>query len=161
MNQFNKTTRFFGAMLVGGGVVGVAMVMILSLKLFPQGLLLLVPLAGLTALFAWAAFTGIRLWQGTPYGRRWAPVLFASQIPVFSLQGIRYQWFTGAELSSTVQLGTDGLPLGLSANMGANGQFFFGNEAVELFIGLNLFAVVALVLLLRANNAFKNRLAAS
>ncbi|KQX98011.1 hypothetical protein ASD22_12520 [Rhodanobacter sp. Root480] len=159
MSQFNKTTRFFSVMLVAGGGVGVAMVMILGLKLLPQGWLLLVPLAGLAALFAWAAFTGIRLWQGTPYGRRWAPILFASQIPMFSLQGIRYQWFTGAELSPTVQLGTGSVPLGLSVNLGANGQFFFGDEAAELFIGLNLFAVVALVLLLRANSSFKRRLA--
>lgn len=146
-------------MLVAGGSVGVAMVMILGLKLLPQGWLLLVPLAGLAALFAWAAFTGIRLWQGTPYGRRWAPILFASQIPMFSLQGIRYQWFTGVELSPTVQLGTGSVPLGLSVNLGANGQFFFGDEAAELFIGLNLFAVVALVLLLRANSSFNRRLA--
>lgn len=97
MHQANKTTRFFAAMLVVGGALGIVLVGVAGLQLVRQSFLLAIPMFGLVDLFAWAAFTGVRLWQGTDYGRRWAPILFAAQIPTLVVPGLTYQWFTGAE----------------------------------------------------------------
>lgn len=142
-------------MLIGGGIAGVAIAAIVSIKLTQQNGLFIIPMAALAALFAWAIFVGIRLWQGMPYGRKWAPILFASQIPVLSLPGFKYQWFTGAELGAALQFDGGSARLGFSANLGATGQFFVGTNVTEFVIGINLFAVAALVLLVRSNISFK------
>jgi hypothetical protein len=153
--QHNRTTRFFAAMLIGGGAIGMAIVAIIGFQLVQQSWLLIVPMAGLAAVFAWAAFTGVRLWQGTPYGRKWAPILFASQIPVLAIPGLKYQWFTGANFGPAIQFGSGSTEAGFSANIGANGDFLFGPGVTECVFGINLFAIIALVLLVRSNNAFK------
>jgi len=162
MGQYTRTTRFFAVMLVGGGIAGIAIAAIVGITLIQQNGLFIIPMAALAVLFAWATFIGMRLWQGMPYGRKWAPVLFASQIPVLALPGFKYQWFTGAELGVAMQFGGGSSRLGFSANLGANGQFFLGTDVTEFAVGVNLFAVVALVLLVRSNISFKaNGLAAA
>ena len=155
MGQYTRTTRFFAAMLIGGGIAGIAIAAIVGIKIIQQNGLLIIPMAALAVLFAWAIYIGVRLWQGTPYGRKWAPILFASQIPVLSLPGFKFQWFTGAELGAALQFGGSSTRLGFSANLGANGQFFFGTGVTESVVGVNLFAVVALVLLVRSNVSSK------
>ncbi|QEM81155.1 hypothetical protein [Halomonas binhaiensis] len=155
MNHYNKTTRFFAAMLVIGGIIGIAIAAILGVQLIRQSWLLAFPMGGLAALFAWAVFTGLRLWQGTPYGRKWAAILFASQIPELTLPGLKYQWYTGAHLSPTLQFGNGSAGADFSANIGASGEFFIGAGVPELVIGINLFAVLAVILLMRANHSFK------
>jgi len=155
VNHYNKTTRFFAAMLVIGGVLGIAIVAIIGGQLIKQHWLLAFPMGGLAALFAWAAFTGSRLWQGTPYGRKWATILFASQIPVLALPGIKYQWFTGAHFGPLLQFGNGSTRAEFGVNVGANGEFFIGTGVTEFAIGINLFAVFALLLLVRSNNSSK------
>lgn len=152
MGQYTRTTRFFAVMLVGGGIAGIAIAAIVGITLIQQNGLFIIPMAALAVLFAWATFIGVRLWQGMPYGRKWAPVLFASQIPVLALPGFKYQWFTGAELGVAMQFGGGSSRLGFSANLGANGQFFLGTDVTEFAVGVNLFAVVALVLLVRSTS---------
>jgi hypothetical protein len=143
--------RFFAAMLIGGGIVGTTVVLIMGIRLIPQNLLSILPMAALAALFAWSALTGVRLWQGTPYGRKWAPILYASQIPILSVPGLRYQWFTGAKFGPLLRFSDGATDASITANIGANGQFYFGSAAPEIVLGINLFALVALVLLVRAN----------
>lgn len=155
MGQYNKTTRFYAAMLVIGGVLGIAIAAIMGIQLVNQSWPLIFPMAGLAALFAWTAFTGMRLWKGTPYGHKWATILFASQIPVLALPGFKYKWFTGAHFGPALQFGNGSSKITFGANVGANSQFFVGTGVSEFAIGVNLFAVIALILLVRSNNSFK------
>lgn len=45
----------------------------------------------------------------------------------------------------------------LSLNFGASGQFFIGTDTSGFTIGINLFALIALLLLLRSNKALKSQ----
>ena len=47
------------------------------------------------AVFAWGMLKGIDLWRGKPAGYRWARILFALQIPAFSVAGFSYEFSTG------------------------------------------------------------------
>jgi hypothetical protein len=148
---YTKTTRFFSAMLMVGGVFGLFATLAAGAQLAKQHWLFALPMLALAALFAWAAFAGLRLWQGTPYGRKWATILFASQVPILALPGFRYQWFTGAQFGPYLRWGDGSVTANFGANFGANGDFFMGSALVGSSVGVNLFAVIAFVMLLRAN----------
>jgi hypothetical protein len=164
MNQYNKTIRFFAATLMVGGIHGVMVagitgIEVLKTSLITQSWLPMLPACALVALFAWVVFTGLRLWQGTPYGRKWATIVFASQIPVLSLPGFRYAWHTGAEFSTISGLGSGSFADSISAYIMSSGcDFYVGTGANPIAIGVNLFAVIALILLINANNSFKPKL---
>ncbi|MGH8212231.1 MAG: hypothetical protein ACREPP_03230 [Rhodanobacteraceae bacterium] len=150
-----KTERFFAVVLVVGGVVGIAIAIVFGMQLFKQNWLLGCSMLLLLVLFAWVAFVGLRLWQGTPYGRRWAIILFATQIPVLAIPGFRYQWFTGAEFAPTLSSGSGSMTLGVHFNMGANGDFFFGGTVPQMILGINLFAILAVAMLVRSKRSIK------
>ncbi|MCL2714694.1 MAG: hypothetical protein FWD68_08985 [Alphaproteobacteria bacterium] len=168
MNQYNKTTRFFAAVLVIGGVVGVFNIawVIYSgfgLRYFrPEGPdkngveLWLIFFAGM---YIWALVTGLLSWQGTPYGRRWVLNLFASQIPAPILPILKFQWFTGAQCTvflgeGTSWNGSDILNFVVSFGAGFAARFCCG-RLDEYGIGVNLFALLAVVLLVAARKRLR------
>jgi len=58
------------------------------------------PIASLIALplvllFVWSMFTGFHLWRGHNSGRKWATILFAMQIPILTVPGFSYEYYTG------------------------------------------------------------------
>lgn len=139
--------------LVVGGLVGVAM--LLGVVFGDRPTLAGTPVlwlwvVGWVALFAWAAFAGVRLWQGAAYGLRWAPLLFACQVPVVALPWVKYQWFTGANIAVVIDVASPSTPLRMAFEVGANGQFFLRLGSGDIAIGANLFALAAVLLLLRA-----------
>lgn len=154
MNHYNNTTRFFAALLSVGGLLGVAIGVTVGFQVVSRNLLGIVPMGLLVALFAWATFTGFRLWQGTPYGRRWAPILFASQIPVLALPGMSYEWFTGLQFAPILRFGAEPAYLHFAINVGGGGNIYLGTGVVESGLGVNLFALVALLMLRRSLNRF-------
>jgi MFS family permease len=167
MNQHNKTTRFFAAILITGGILGIFSAALLGAYfLNAQGWPILLLVAGGIALFAWAIFTGFRLWQGTPYGRRWGIILFASQIPIIALYPTpQYQWFTGIQFSPILQLGDSfikgGIEIGAGTYLFAIAQFcanitYPNTGGTASIIGVNIFAIIAVLLLIRANKSFKS-----
>lgn len=93
---------------------------------------------------------------GTSYGRRWATIIFGSQVPLLALPGLTYQWFTGAFFGPVFLLGEGNSQLTFSVTVGANGQFFVDGRGTAIVFGLNLFAVLAVILLVRANKASKS-----
>ena len=164
MNKPTKTTRFLAATLAIGGIAGVANIAWLLYLNFgviyfgPAGVgvreFLLFSFAGL---FVWAGVTGVLAWR-TPNGRKWAVIVFASQIPVFNLPALKFWWLTGAQLLPYLALGS-------RSDFGtiATPQFYwhigaafsvrlFGTAADQYYIGLNLFAVLAVILLLPAKS---------
>lgn len=151
-DRFRKSVnRIFSVALVAGGITGVAMAAWWALRLAQQhsaGALFF----GLFCLtYAWAILVGIRLWQGTAFGVRWATILFVSQIPIIALPNVRYEWFTGGYLGVTLKFAGDTTGMTFGADLGANFQFFLGGSSTEVVLGANLFALVASILLLRAN----------
>lgn len=145
--------RLFSLALVAGGITGVVMAAMWAFRLAQQHS----PGALFFGLFcftyAWAILVGIRLWQGTAFGVRWATILFVSQIPVIALPNFRYEWFTGGYLGTTLRFSGNTTGLDFGAELGANFQFFLAGITNEVVIGVNLFALVALILLLRANRS--------
>jgi len=141
-----------------GSIVGMAVTGLQVSQVVSVAVALLFALV--IVLFVFALVTAVRLWQGTAFGRKWAPILFASQIPVLSLPGLRYEWYTGAPFKFIIAPGP-----GLFAKfyftfpnrVGAGFAFNIGAGITQYIIGVNLVAVLALVLLLRAYRAFRLR----
>jgi len=154
LSHHQWTTRIFALVLAIGGIIGIAMVVEESWIGSGSSALARI-LAG--ALFAFALFTGFRLWKGTPFGRKWAAIVFASQIPVLSLTDLNYDWFTGTQLIISISKGADAIRyLNFSlSGIGGGFEFRIGEDLTEYIIGVNLFALVASILLLRAYRAFR------
>jgi hypothetical protein len=146
-----KIRRFFAAMLMLGGLAGVALFVYMFVKFYAQGAATLLILSLLFALFVWAIYVGWRLWQGTPFGRRWGVVAFATQIPVIAVPGFQCQWFTGGQIAPIFSMQNGSINFNLSLNAGANGTFYLGSGDVAIALGVNLFALAAVILLIRAN----------
>jgi len=126
MYQHNKTTRFFAAALMIGGIAGFVIVALLAMKVPFMHFWLILFL--FFAAFMWAIYTGFRLWQGTPYGRKWAVILFASQIPVILIPGLHYQWSTGAKLVPLLYwLDSGPVLFRFTPNIGADISFVLGS----------------------------------
>jgi hypothetical protein len=143
-------------MLMAGGAFGTVLVVVGAKAVAEQSLVFLLPMLFIAILFGWAAFTGLCLWQGTAYGWKWASILFASQIPTIAMPGATYQWFTGVYFGPALRFGPDTSEAVFSANLGATGQFFVGTSTGVSIFGLNLFAVIALLFLMRSKKTLEN-----
>ena len=155
MNQYNKITRFFAIVLVAGGIAGIVIFGIIGIRAIKQSWVPILLIGVLIALFLWSVFTGFRLWQGTPYGRKWAIILFASQIPILSRPGFEYRWYTGANFNLILRSVNNSVNIDWGAAIGSGCGFSIGAGVDTIEIGVNLFAVIALILLMHANNSFK------
>lgn len=155
MGNVNKIDRFFAAMLVVGGAFGIALGAWLAIQALSRSLLYILVVMPFIGLFGWSLYTGIRLWRGDAYGRMWAPILFASQIPIVATPGPTVHWYTGAQFGPALTFAGEAFEASLSANVGANGQFFWASGGDQTVLGLNLFAVVACFFLVRSSNSLK------
>lgn len=155
MGNVNKIARFFAAMLVLGGAFGIALGVWLAIQALSQSWLYILVVAPFIGLFVWSLYTGIRLWRGDDYGRKWAPILFASQIPIVATPGPTVHWYTGAQFGPALTFAGEAFEATLSANVGANGQFFWASGSDQTTLGLNLFAAIAFFCLVRSNNSLK------
>jgi hypothetical protein len=150
--RFQQTVnRIFSAALIAGGITGVVMAAGWAFRLAQQHSPGALFFGLFCCTYAWATFVGIRLWQGTALGVRWATILFVSQIPVIALPNFRYEWFTGGYLGTSLRFADHATGMVFGVDLGANFQFFLGGNSSEIVVGANLFALVALILLLRAN----------
>lgn len=155
IGNVNKIARFFAAVLGIGGAVGIAIGIWVAILTLPQGWLYILAVVPFIGLFAWSVYTGISLWRGEGYGRMWAPILFASQIPIVATPGPTVHWYTGAQFGPTLTFAGETFEAGLSATVGANGQFFWASGGDQTVLGLNLFAVIAFFCLVRPNKSLK------
>lgn len=82
-----KIIAFF---LVAGGLLGILSSILMGFHFAQQHQNLRVIWAILSvALFAWSILTGVSLWRAMPRGFKWAKLLFALQVPVFSVAMLR------------------------------------------------------------------------
>jgi hypothetical protein len=105
----------------------------------------IVLVAGFLALFAWSTIAGVRLWRGEPKGWKWATILFVLQIPVLTVPGVSYEFYTGLALKifggETVH--------NFGFNLGASVDLNFGTDVTGLIYGVNIVAIAAVIYLLR------------
>ncbi len=153
MIPHQKTTRILAALLVLGGVVGVALTLFMGVQLLSEAGPLSALIVVLALPFGWALAIGIELWRGTSYGRKWAPVIFATQIPIVLLPSFHYEWFTGFVFGLVLLVGPGDTTLHFAANLGANIQILIGSESSVTGVGFNLVALIAVLLLVRSNRA--------
>jgi hypothetical protein len=81
--------RFFALLLIGGGLAGVGLglwgdVQTIQSTGFHASLSLIL-MGAFILLFGWSTWVGMALWRGTSQGYKWAKVLFAAQIPLFTV----------------------------------------------------------------------------
>ncbi len=136
-------TRFLALLLTGGGIAGIGVFIWLATK-SQMHASLLVFLGLFVLLFAWCSWKGVDLWRGKRSGYRWAKILFAAQIPVVTLPGFHYEFYTGLNLALMFGDGGGNLPL----NLGSSISLYFSPQVVGTAYGINLIALSALVYLL-------------
>lgn len=144
-------SRVLALLLVVGGVVGMGAGLMFAWYKLPENALYLLLAVPFVLLFGSAILTGIRLWQDTAWGRKWAIILFASQVPVLSFPGLVFLWYTGLQVAPVVQV-TATFEFGMLLELGASGQFFVGGAENPVVLGVNVFALAALVFLVHFNN---------
>jgi hypothetical protein len=136
-------TRLLAALLAIGGVIGIAVAVFMGYVLIRQHWIYSLVVAAFAALFAYAAFVGYRLWTGEPAARTRAVLLFASQIPVFTLPSITYEWYTGLAfkiMGGQAEKNTV-LSLGSSINL------FLDTRITDVAYGVNVVALIAVACL--------------
>jgi hypothetical protein len=131
--------RILAALLFLGGIFGVCISLYLGVSLLPKNPGYLVLAIALLALFAFSALTGWRLWRGEPRGWKWATILYASQIPIFSIAGLSYEWYAGI----AIRLVGGAVDSNLGFALGSNAEFYIGASQGGASYGINLFALVA------------------
>ena len=156
MNRATKTERALGAILMLGASLGL---LSYALDASAFGEARTAAVAALMAFaYLFAAHAGWRLWQGNSFGRKWAPWLFAAQVPLLSLPGFEYGWYAGinAGLKFFWSAGTHSYTILASA--GAGGGALWTSQFDGYAIGFNAFAACAALALLRPIKSFKPRL---
>jgi len=136
--------RALALLLLVGGVLGIVTAIMVGQRLLRAHWIYAIIIAAFIYLFAWSALTGFRLWRGDPRGWKWATILFAMQVPVLTVPGLSYEYYTG--ISTKIMGGHVGKHFDFS--LGANAQFYLDTRIVHLLYGVNLFALAATVYLL-------------
>jgi len=142
--------RLLATCLMVGGVVGVVGVLFMGGNLIRQHWIYGVLLALFVWIFVWSALSGLRLWRGKAGGWKWATILFAAQIPVLTVPGMTYEYYTG--LSYKVMGGhvTENIALAL----GSQAKLYLDTRITDLAYGVNLFACAAAIYLFCRRNAY-------
>ena len=140
-------TKFLAALLTLAGLIGAVTSASSSYGVARMHLGASAGLIAITLLFLFAALTGIRLWRSDPRGAKWASILFALQIPVMTLRHFDYEFFTGLTLKIVRAQGiwdSDFL-------MGSSLNLMFDEQPTSPRFGINVIALLALLLLSATN----------
>jgi hypothetical protein len=131
--------RLLALMLMLGGVVGIGLSVFMGVKYLQVHWLYSILVAAFLLLFAWSALAGFRLWRGERRGWKWATILFAMQIPILTVPGLSYEYYTG--MSFKVAGGHVDKPVTFA--LGSNANFYLDTRITDLVYGVNLFALAA------------------
>lgn len=132
--------RVLAFLLLLGGVLGIGVSLYAVVLLFRTQWVHSLIAAPLVLLFAWSMFTGFRLWHGRDSGRRWAIILFAMQIPTFTVPGFSYEYYT----AFSVKIVGGHVDKPVSVSLGSNGDLqVLDPRVTDSVYGLNLFGLAA------------------
>lgn len=145
-------SRFFATALIFGGLGGTAISIVTAYQLSHQSWVKPFTGAALTALYLFVVVIGVALWRNKHYGKTWAAILFALQMPIFSSPALSYEWFTGMSIKFVSSNGN----YGWLFELGGSDTFHLQSDAVAMAYGCNVFAACALIylLIIRAKNSF-------
>lgn len=102
-------------------------------------------------LFGWSAWVGFELWHGKVRAFKLAKIIFAAQIPIFSVNGFAFDgFFTGLRVYFAISEQPPNLRWGF--NLASGIHFIAGPQIDYWLFGVNLLAVVALFHLMRASS---------
>lgn len=145
IRQFpNVVDRVLALLLMAGGLLGVGLSAVMSARFLRMHWVYGVLFAALLLLFAWTALAGFRLWRGEPRGWKSATILFAMQVPILTVPGLSYEYYTGLAL----RLVGGHVDKALTLSLGSNGNFYLDTRIHDWVYGINLFGLVATVYLL-------------
>jgi hypothetical protein len=106
-----------------------------------------------TALFAWCIPSGAALWRTTPKGFKWAKLLFAMQVPVFSIARFSYEFSTF--FSFRLMIGNTTRHIG--GDIGSSSNLNLLPQSLGFLFGINIAAVLILLYLIRSSRALNAR----
>ncbi len=141
--------RVLAAILVVGGVAGIFVSIYLGYQLFLRHWGLVVVGIVFCMVFAWTILTGIRLWHNERRGEMWAKVLYVAQVPIITVPGFVYEYYTGFSIAILGGHVEDNLRLRLGANL----SVYVDSRIDDVVYGLNLFALAAVIYLMRRKKA--------
>jgi len=142
----DRGARALAVVMIIGGVLGIGVSFYMAYRFVPVHWVYSLLVAVFFLLFAWSTLTGLRLWRGDARGWKWAVILFAMQVPVLTVPGLSYEYYTGIALKVMGGNATNTFLFGL----GANANFYLDTGITDLAYGVNLFALGAVAYLLRA-----------
>ena len=142
--------RIIGAFLIVGGLLGILTAVLMGLRFAKQNETLRAFIQMISAgLFGWCIATGIALWRGSPGAVRVAQLLFALQVPAFTLARFSYEFSTFASL----RLMTGNTSHNIGGNIGSSFNLYWQPEPLRAMFGINIVAAIILVYLIRASRA--------
>src|SRR6516164_9480917 len=138
--------RIIAFFLLAGGLLGMLASAMTIYQSFQQHRVVAV-VSGMiaTALFAWCIPIGVALWRTTPKGFKWAKLLFAVQVPVFSIARFSYEFSTF--FSFRFMIGNTTHYIG--GNIGSSSNLTWLAQSEGFLFGINVVAVLVLLYLIR------------
>jgi hypothetical protein len=85
------------------------------------------------------------LWRGEPKGWKASTILFALQVPILTIPGLGYEFYTGIALK--IVAGDVAHMFGF--NLGASIDLNVGSDVTGFILGVNVVAIAAVIYLLR------------
>lgn len=142
--------KIIGAFLIAGGLLGILAAVLIGLRFAKQNETLRVFIQIVSvSLFGWCIATGIALWRGFPGAVRMAQLLFALQVPAFTLARFSYEFSTFVSL----RLMTGNTTHNIGGNIGSSFNLYRQPEPLGAMFGINIVAAIILVYLIRASRA--------
>lgn len=137
-------SKFLAFLLTAGGFLGIGISVYLGYTFVQQHWIYIVLVAVFAALFVWTTLTGIRLWRNDPRGWKWGKILFAAQIPVLTVPGFSYEYYSGIAIKILGGQTDSHFEIGI----GANANFYLDTRITDFMYGINIFALLAFIYLL-------------
>ena len=140
--------RIVASFLLAGGLLGLVG-SILALYHSVQRHQIPAGISGILSigLFAWCIPTGVAVWRIKGSGLRWAELLFAIQVPVFTIARFSYEFSTF--LSLRVMIGNTTHHIG--GDIGSSSNLNLLPRPLGFLFGINIVAVLVLLYLIRAS----------
>jgi hypothetical protein len=137
--------KIIGVVLILGGLLGIAASVpaVIHFAHEHQVARVISAIMGI-ALFAWSIPTGVGIWRESACALKWAKILFALQIPVFSIGRVVYEYSNF--LSLRIMVGNTSHNFG--GDIGSSSDFYLLPQSPGFMFGVNLFALIVLVYLI-------------
>ncbi len=145
-----RSIRFIAAWEIVGGIFGLG-VIIIKLLSSSQSVPMIVVLFYITfvALFIVSVIAGVMLWKKSAMGFYLSSIIQLLQIPYFSISGLGYQFFTSAYFFLGIQFANSKVEPTYEIGLGSGFGFSIHPQHAEIYLILNIFALVILIYLLR------------